>query len=126
MGKARSGQRAAENRGSSSETISRQALELVRPALSTAGSRLSSNSAAEPFRMVGGAYVQFLSLPRQHPARREQEQRGDCTNTPCGKARVFSEAYRIHHSLFRRRLNGWAVWGLWTPVPEASKDFVPV
>ena len=40
--------------------------------------------------------------------------------TPCGKARVFRKRIAYIIPLFRRRLNGWAVWGLWTPVPQRT------
>ena len=86
--------------------------ELVRLAfLSIAGSRLSSNSAAGAISHGGWGVRSAPSPPRatSRPPRTGATRRP--ARTPCGKARVFSKRIAYIIPLFRRRLNGWAVWG---------------
>jgi len=73
--------------------------ELVRPAFEHSGQPVVQQlGGGSHFRMVGGAYVQFpFRCREQHPARREQEQRGDLHEHRAEKRESFGS---VSHTSF--------------------------
>ena len=97
---------------------------LGRP-LSTAGSRLSSNSAAGAISAwwVGRTFSSLSAAASNIPPAANRSNAATCTNT-VRKSESLSEAYRIHHSLVQKTPERLGCMG--TMDACASKDFVPV